>query len=51
MSKYELYVLIGKQVAVIESYKDLLRNLESGFTSVEEITAHAEDIEKILKDI
>ncbi len=51
MSKYELYVLIGKQAAVIESYKDLLRNLECGFTSLEEITAETESIEKILKDI
>jgi len=51
MSNYEFYVLIGKQAAVIESYKELLRGLECGFTSVEEIKAEAESIEKILKDI
>jgi len=51
MSKYEFYVLIGKQAAVIESYKDLLKNLECGFTTVEEIKESVEAIERMSNDI
>lgn len=51
MSNYDFYVLIGKQAAAIESYKELLRSLESGFTSVEEIKAQVEPIEEILNRI
>ena len=36
---------------VIESYKKLLRSLECGFTSVEEIEEETRPIEEILKDV
>jgi len=51
MSNYDLFVLIGKQAAVIESYKELLRGLECGFTSVEEIKEQTRPIEEILRDV
>ena len=51
MSNYDLFVLIGKQAAVIESYKELLRSLECGFTSVEEIKVQTQPIEEILRDV